>query len=223
MEAKKLHNQKKNRCVLFDMDGVVLDSMPYHVRAWKDAFKEHGMEVDEKLFYLYEGAIEPDVACTLFSKNGAAITTDEFFEIHSMQKRYFMERYAEKVRPFRDVPKLLEKLKESKVKTALVTSSHKDILEAVLPKPLKALFDHVVTGDEVKKRKPHPDPYLAGLSGIGANRANGAIAVENAPAGIESAKRAGLSCIAITTTLSKKHLCNADLVIDNHGELINLL
>ncbi len=218
-----MDNNKKINSVLFDMDGVILDSMPFHVAAWKDAFREREMEVDEGLFYLYEGAMEPEVACRLFSKNGTKLTIRDFFEIHERQKRIFLERYAHRVTPFEGALELLKWLKETGMPVGLVTSSHGEILDAVLPGPLRDLFDHIVTGDTVRRRKPHPEPYLAGLRGLGASKDRGSIAVENAPAGIESALNAGLSCIAITTTLPRKHLKDAHKVVQNHQELFKEL
>ena len=218
-----MNNNKKINSVLFDMDGVILNSMPFHVAAWKDAFREREMEVDEWLFYLYEGAMEPEVACRLFSKNGTKLTIRDFFEIHERQKRIFLERYAQKVSPFEGALELLKWLKETGVPVGLVTSSHGDILDAVLPPPLRELFGHIVTGDMVSRRKPHPEPYLAGLRGLGARKGMGNIAVENAPAGIESAKNAGLSCIAITTTLPRKHLKDAHKVVRDHHHLLKEL
>ncbi len=222
MRQKKVDLSQKIYGALFDMDGVILDSMPYHVKAWKDAFKDKGLKVDEKFFYLYEGAIEPEVACRLFGQNGADLSLNDFFQIHQLQKRYFLERYSSRVKPFDGAAELIEWLKTNGTKTALVTSSHEEILEAVLPEHLKTLFDYIVTGNSIKRRKPHPDPYLAGIKGIGAIPRNGSVAIENAPAGIESAKRAGLHCIAITTTLNRRYLKDADRIVDDHKELIEM-
>ncbi len=222
MKHKKMELLQKSHGVLFDMDGVILDSMPYHVQAWKDAFGDKDLEVDERLFYLYEGAIEPEVACKLFSQNGARLSLQDFFQIHHLQKQYFLERYSNCVKPFAGVAELLEWLKAEGIKIALVTSSHDEILDAVLPKQLKILFDCIVTGDNIKRRKPHPDPYLAGISGIGIKAGNGNVAIENAPAGIESAQKAGLKCIALTTTLNRKYLKKADKIIDDHKELLEI-
>jgi len=218
-----MKKEYKINSVLFDMDGVILNSMPFHVAAWKDAFRERDMEVNEGLFYLYEGAMEPEVACRLFSKNGTKLAIRDFFEIHEHQKRIFLEKYAHRVTPFEGALKLLKWLKETGVPIGLVTSSHGEILDAVLPDPLRELFGHIVTGDTVSRRKPHPEPYLAGLRGLGASTDRGNIAIENAPAGIESAKNAGLSCIAITTTLPRRHLKDAHKVVQNHQELFKEL
>ncbi len=218
-----MENNEKINSVLFDMDGVILNSMPFHVKAWKDAFMERDLEVDERIFYLYEGAMEPDVACALFAENGTELTISDFFEIHERQKRIFLGKYAHRVRPFKDAIELVKWIEETGVPVGLVTSSHGEILDAVLPGQLRDLFGHIVTGDTVSRRKPHPEPYLAGLRGIGASKSMGNIAVENAPAGIESAKNAGLSCIAITTTLPRKYLEDAHKVVQDHEELFKEL
>ncbi len=211
------------KAILLDMDGVVINSMPYHVKAWKKAFKEHEFDVNERLFFLYEGAIEPGIACKLFKKNGTNITEKLFFQILKRQKDIFLNEFAPLIKPFDNIPEILATLKSLGLKMALVTSSHKEILEAVLPTKLHDLFDHIVTGDQVKKRKPHPDPYIAGLKGLNITSPKGSIAVENAPSGIKSAKRAGLNCIAITTTLPPKELSEADKIIDSHEKLLNYL
>ena len=203
---------------LFDMDGVVLDSMPYHVRAWQEAFLEFGLDVPERLLFIYEGAIEPDTAAQLFCKNGCKVTMEEFQSILQRQKEIFMSHYCSHIRPFPEIPQILMELREKGTLTALVTSSHSDILASILPQDLVELFDCVITGDSVTRRKPHPDPYLKAIEALGLGT-DSCLAIENAPAGIESAKRAGLKCIAIKTTLGDRDLAGADLVVNDHKEL----
>ncbi len=208
--------------LLFDLDGVILDSMPWHVKAWQEAFSALGLEVPEEAIYLHEGAIELETARKIFEDQGVEPTPEFFREAFRLQKRIFTEKYRHQVRPFPGVDEHLRELKREGRRLALVTSSHREILEEVLPRSLETLFDLIVTGDRVPRRKPHPDPYLAGLSGLGLTREE-ALAVENAPAGIRSAKSAGLFCIAITTTLPPKYLKEADLVVENHLRLFGVL
>ena len=70
--------KEKTKSVLFDMDGVILDSMPYHVRAWQEALSEQGFSVSAELLYLHEGAIEPDTAAAIFQDNERFIDADMF-------------------------------------------------------------------------------------------------------------------------------------------------
>ncbi len=208
--------------LLFDMDGVILDSMPWHVRAWREAFASLGLDIPEEDIYLHEGAIELDTARDLFRRQGVEPTEEFFREAFRRQKKIFREKYQHKVRPYPEVPDLLADLRREGRRLALVTSSHREILEEVFPASLARLFHFIVTGDQVSRRKPFPDPYLTGLTGLRA-RPEEALAVENAPAGVRSAKSAGLFCVALTTTLPPERLEEADLVVEDHQKLARIL
>ena len=210
------------RSVLFDMDGVILDSMPYHVRAWQEALSERGFSVSAELLYLHEGAIEPDTAAAIFQDNKRFIDADMFHEILERQMEIFTTRYQPMIKPFPDVPQILRRLCDAGWQLALVTSSHEEILKKVLPSEIKGYMDHIVTGNQVNRRKPFPDPFLAVLSALGQGP-EACLVVENAPAGIKAAKAADLHCVAITTTLSEKYLSEADAVLRSHTALIDYI
>ncbi len=105
-----------------------------------------------------------------------------------------------------------------KIKIGLVTASHYDQLGRLMDARLLSKFNFIVTGDEVKKGKPDPEPYLKGIEGLKL-AADECIAIENAPLGINSAKSAGLYCIGICSTLDPKSLCGADEIINKFNEL----
>ena len=210
------------RSVLFDMDGVILDSMPYHVRAWQEALSEQGFSVSAELLYLHEGAIEPDTAAAIFQDNERFIDADLFHEILERQMEIFAARYQPMIKPFPGVVQILRRLCDAGLQLALVTSSHVEILKKVLPPEIKSYMDHIVTGDQLSRRKPFPDPFLAALSALGQGP-EACLVVENAPAGIMAAKAADLHCVALTTTLSEKHLSEADAILSSHAELIDYI
>jgi len=210
------------RSVLFDMDGVILDSMPYHVRAWQEALSEQGFSVSAEMLYLHEGAIEPDTAAAIFKDNKRFINADMFHEILVRQMEIFVTRYQLMIKPFPEVPQILKRLCDAGWQLALVTSSHVEILKKVLPSGIKGYMDHIVTGDQVNRRKPFPDPYLAALSAL-EQGPEACLVVENAPAGIMAAKAAAIHCVALTTTLSEEHLSEADAVLTSHTELIDYI
>lgn len=208
--------------IFFDLDGVILDSMPYHAQAWILAFREFGLEFSEEEILLHEGAIELDTALTLFTSKGVNPTPQFFAEAFKLQKRIFKEKFSSLVKPFPEIPDILNALKKEGRKLSLVTSSSEEILREVLPTPLIHLFEVIITGDKVEKRKPHPAPYLKAKDFFGAKSEEIAV-VENAPAGVLSAKRANLFCIGITTTLRAEHLSLADIIVNNHRELKEIL
>ncbi len=210
------------RYVFFDLDGVILDSMKYHAKAWLEAFSYFGLTFKEEEIYLHEGAIELDTAKGLFLRRGINPTQEFFAKAFRLQKQIFLEKYAKLVRPFPEVPEILFSLKKEGRMLALVTSSHAEILAKVFPKNLAKFFDLILTGDKVGRRKPFPDPYLKALEGLMAKNEESMV-VENAPAGIQSAKSAGLFCVAIKTTLPEEHLKQADLIVEDHSHLHQVL
>ncbi len=206
------------KAVLFDMDGVILDSMPYHVKAWQQAMEEWGLSVPAHLIYLHEGAIEPETAVAIFRQNDCPIDEETFHNILARQREIFTTEFQDKIRPFPGVPELLEDLRSRGHEVALVTSSHSEILNEVLPREIREMMSHIVTGDQVTRRKPFPDPYLKAFNALGLPRSRCTV-VENAPAGIQAAKAAQLTCLALTTTLPEEYLTGADAIFPSHSLL----
>ena len=84
----------------------------------------------------------------------------------------------------------------------------------------RACFDFILTGDEIERAKPDPEPYLTAARRIGLEPGE-CIVIENAPLGIEAAKAAGMQCIAVESTLKRDHLGSADYIFKDIGELID--
>jgi beta-phosphoglucomutase len=84
------------------------------------------------------------------------------------------------------------------------------------------LFDIIITGDEMERGKPNPDPYLKALEKLDLTK-NECIAIENSPFGITAAKRAELFCVAVASTLEPEKLQHADTVFEDHTALFNYL
>jgi beta-phosphoglucomutase len=210
------------KTVLFDMDGVILDSMPCHVKAWQEAMAEEGFEVQEELIYLHEGAIEPETAVSIFSGNGCRMTESGFSRVLSRQIEIFRKRYFSSVRPYPGVADILDDLKEDGWNMALVTSSHSSVVEDVLPASIRNSMSCIISGDMVEKRKPDPGPYIEAMKRMQVMPSDCTV-VENAPAGIRAARAASAKCVAIKTTLSAEHLSEADYIADDHEQMCRLV
>ena len=101
-----------------------------------------------------------------------------------------------------------------------MTGTARHELHRILPEKFYDLFSVIVTGSDVKKGKPDPEPYVAALDKLKL-KPNKAIVIENAPFGIRSAKAAGLKVIALETSLSKKYLSEADFIFSSFKNFVN--
>ena len=121
-----------------------------------------------------------------------------------------------------DVLYVVESLKKNGKSLAVVSASSKEKLEKTVPKDFLEKFDAVVCSEDYFNGKPDPEPYLTAMKNLNVSPEE-CIVVENAPLGIKSAKKAGAYCIALTTTLDKEYLKEANVILNNHEELISYL
>ncbi len=207
---------------LFDLDGVILNSMPYHTKAMQQACFISEINISEEIILNNEGAITYELLKEIAKNSNVFLTKEKYFEIINNHKKIFIEKYAKEVKPYYGILELFYKLKSYDKKLAIITGSDKDIVDVDLPKEISNLVDVIITADKIQYRKPHPQPYQKALELLGAKKEE-SLAVENSPTGILSAKNAGLYCIAIATTLPKEKLSLADVVLGNHSELANYI
>ena len=207
---------KKFKAVLFDMDGIIVDTMPYHFISWFEVLKHYGVRVSPMTVFEMEGAKWAAVIELAYRQSGKKLyagAADKIrFEREKIFKKYF-SRYI-----FNGMPKLLKLLKRQGVLIGIVSGSSLKEAKRFLPKNLYGLFDVIVPGDMIKRSKPYPDPYLAASKKLGVTPKE-CLVIENAPYGIESAKAANMNCIAVATSLAKDKLSQADRVFNTHKEL----
>jgi len=182
------------------MDGVLYDSMPYHVQAWDETILSLGMDSDPKDYYLFEGMTGGATIDILFNRAYGYGATDEQKEtIYAQKAKRFVELNREP-HPMPGAKEVLETVKRMGIKRVVVTGSGQPTLFGNLEKNFPGAFekDLMVTSFDVKFGKPHPEPYLLGLEKAGVT-AGEAIAIENAPLGVQSAVAAGIYTIAVNT------------------------
>lgn len=207
------------KTLIFDMDSVLVDSMPYHVQAMQRIFDQMGVHMDHKVIYEREGEKTIDIVRLLLEKESV---NDGRFNLEEIVKRYIEEfKLLVKLRTFDGMPKCLEILRQ-RYKLAVVSGADRPIVHDVLENLYPGIFSVVVTGDDIVHGKPAPDPYLKAVEMLGMHK-DECIVIENAPVGVQAAKAAGLCCIAVPTYLDPQELQMADLVVMDHDILINLL
>lgn len=204
------------KAVIFDMDGVLLDSMKFHVRAWQDVFKRYGLDIPALEVYNREGESWRKSASDFLIMAGLNPAPDLVEQVFAKREQIFKKIFKPEV--FADAIPLLNLLKQKKLKLGLVTATLKKNVVNMLPENIINFFDALVCGGETKNGKPHPEPYLKALEKLRVS-AKEAIVIENAVYGIQSAKNAGIRCIGLTTSVPKEYLSKADYIMGSLCEI----
>jgi beta-phosphoglucomutase len=195
--------------VIFDMDGVIVDGMPYHIKSWKDALSTIDMFVSDLDIYLMEGMTGRETMEIFVKKSDISISDETADKIIKLKRKIFNDIFT--VTLIKGIKSLLLELRDRQYNLALVTGTRLEVVKKVLQVGLENIFEVIVTGEMVNKGKPNPEPYLKAVDELNATKEN-CIVIENAPAGITSAKSAGLTCFAVQTSLSEEYLQDADRV-----------
>lgn len=198
------------KAVLFDMDGVLFDSMPLHAKCWVAACSKFGLKATERQTYLHEGRTA-FATMNIFALEqwGREATEEEVEEIYREKCRLFNDCKEAPKMPGAD--SLLAKIKAAGLKIAVVTGSGQASLLGRLERHYSGYFlpELIVSSKDCKYGKPNPDPYLLGLERTGVE-ADEAVVVENAPLGVEAGRAAGIFTIAVNTgPLADKELLDA--------------
>lgn len=190
---------KRFKAALIDMDGVLYDSMPGHVRAWHRLMTELGVECTRDEFYLYEGMTGPATINLLFTRAfGKTCSEERCRELYEVKSRYFKELGEARKMP--GAARMLGALKAGGIHRVLVTGSAQKSLLGKLGRDYPGIFgeDKKVTALDVRRGKPDPEPYLTGALKAGAEPKD-CMVIENAPLGVRAGKAAGCFTIAVTT------------------------
>lgn len=191
--------KKKIKAVLFDMDGVLFNSMPYHAEAWHKVMLAHGLTLSREEAYMHEGRTGAATINIVFQRELGREATPEEIESIYQEKSILFNSYTEAER-MPGAWELLQKVKADGLVPMVVTGSGQlsllDRLEHNFPGTFRK--ELMVTAFDVKYGKPHPEPYLMALKKGGLN-ADKAVVVENAPLGVEAGHKAGIFTIAVNT------------------------
>jgi HAD superfamily hydrolase (TIGR01509 family) len=208
------------RAVFFDFDGTLIDSMPAHVSAWSEILAGIGIQLADKYFELHEGERAEDTISRLLREHGKHFSNEERDALIERKRALYRTRAPKGLIP--EARQLVDVLHKREIHCDIVTGSVRKNLDAVLSREEIELFRHIITPEDYASGKPRPDPFLTAIQRSGLLPAH-CMVLENAPLGIQSAKAAGLKTIAITTTLPKPVLADADVIINNFKEFIDYL
>jgi len=208
---------KYNFAVIFDMDGVMIDNRRYHKRAWFQFEKKYNLRVSEsqKKKHVY-GRTNDDIFEYFFKKR---LPKSENKRLSEEKETIYRKSYAKHVKPVKGLIKFLDEIKKNKVKTAIATSAGVKNVNFVLGKTkTRKYFSIIVDERDVTRGKPDPQVYIKTAKKLKV-KPKDCIVFEDALSGVESALRAKMKVVAITTGNTKKELSHAHYVINDFTQI----
>jgi beta-phosphoglucomutase len=178
--------------LIFDLDGVLVNSMPSHFQAWKAAFaKVAGIEIAERDVYLLEGMRGIELVQKIFEQKNFS-KRSLVRKVHDEKARIF--KAIRSSEPFEGVREMIAGMECSK---AVVSGSTRNDVETILEEAFgRDRFDAIITADDIEKGKPDPSAFLEALERIKVSPKD-AVIVENAPLGVMAANNAGIGCYLV--------------------------
>lgn len=199
------------KAVLFDMDGVLVDSEEFICKAAIEMFREKGLNVKPEDFIPFVGTGENRYIGGVAEKYNFPLVIDR-------DKKRTYEIYEQivrnKLKPLPGVQDFIASCRNKNLRIAVATSADEvkmkiNLREIGIP---AETFDATVNGLEIERKKPYPDIYLKAAELLGVEPKK-CLVVEDAPNGIQAAKAAGMKCLAVMSSFSEKELYNADWIV----------
>lgn len=209
------------RALVFDMDGTMVDSMPAHAKSWEEFAHRHGLHMP--VAEILQRTTGRNGAECIRELMGHGIGDDEAWKLIGEKEAIYREIFARDFRPVPGFARFVEKARDRALKIAVATAGDQQNLAFVLKHlGLGIPPDAAVRGDEGLPGKPQPDIFLAAARKLGFGPAE-CIVFEDAPFGIEAARRAGMRAVAVLTTHGADELAGPHVIaqVRDYQELMN--
>jgi HAD superfamily hydrolase (TIGR01509 family) len=201
------------------MDGVIIDSQPYHFAVEEKMCRELGIDVSIEESHSFVGMAGAKVWSYLKGKFGLKESIRELMAFENKARIAFLSS-LENLQPIPGVVGLMEELKQHDIKTALASSSSVEVIEIFISKlRIKDYFRKIISGDSVEKGKPDPDIFIHTAQALQEAAAD-CVVIEDSANGVKAAKLASMKCIGFRNANSgAQDLSLADRVIDDFGAI----
>lgn len=198
------------KAVLFDLDGVLVDSAPYHFQAWRELFRQVGREYGEKEFGETFGLRNDAILRYMLGER----PREEMARLAVGKEELFRAQIGGRIEAGAGASELVGRLKAAGLALAIVTSTPRANVELILGAlGLDDAFPVIVAEEDVRRGKPDPEGFLRAAQRLGVPPVE-CVVLEDAPEGIEAAKAAGMRCVGVATSRSVEALGQADLVVE---------
>ena len=204
------------KAVIWDMDGVIVDTALYHEEAWRETFHKRGMEFTSADFRHSFGQRNDTIITGVL---GQTVSQEVIDTIADEKETSFRWRIRRHIEPLPGVIGLLEALAAARFQQALASSAPLQNVRMIMKDiGIERYFDSIVTEKDVTEGKPSPQGFLLAARRLGVEPED-CIVIEDAVAGVAAAKRAGMGCVAVTNTHPRSSLREADLIVGSLEEV----
>jgi beta-phosphoglucomutase family hydrolase len=205
------------KAVIFDLDGVLVESEHLHIEAEKQTLLKYGVQISSEELHRYTGTTASFMFTELIRRYKLNTT---FKKIFDEKEKILFKLLKNNVKPTKGVMHLLIKLKRENIKLAVASSSHKKLINYLLEQiDIAGCFDFVVSSEDVAYGKPDPEIFLKAASGLSVGL-DECLVIEDSKLGVEAAKKAGMKCVGYRNPHSgDQDLSEADIVIDSFSKL----
>ncbi len=207
------------KAVIFDLDGTLVDNIPYHKDAWLAFLRDHEIYLDEESFPAQNHGMIEEMMFRFFGPN---LTNSQLLQFSEEKERIYRELYRPHIVEVEGLTNFLESIFLRKVRIGLATMGDQNNIDFTLDSlGIRRFFHSTTGGHEVRKGKPDPEIYELALTKIGM-KSSDCLAFEDSIGGVRSAISAGIRVVGITTTHSREELLDfgCEFTIDGFGELL---
>lgn len=198
--------------VIFDLDGVLVDSSAFHRESWRIVGQERGFVMTDELFWRTFGMPNRQIIPMLL---GRTPDEAELQEISERKEEVYRELARGRMRPLPGAVELVRDAARSGFRIALGSSTPRSNIEVVLEAlGVRDCFPHIVCSDDVQHGKPHPEVFLKAAEKLGLPPTR-CVVIEDAVVGVQAAKAAGACCLAVATTHPAHKLAEADRTVES--------
>jgi len=210
------------KAVIFDMDGVIIDSEPLHFESDRMTMKFYEKEITDEELNNYVGVSNPVMWGELRDKYKLMASVEELLEKQFCYKKHLIGN--KKLEPIMGIRKLLEDLRSSGIRIGLASSSSREFIELILSNlEVEEYFDVIISGEDVQKSKPAPDIFLKAAAGLNIEPIN-CLVIEDSSHGVKAARLANMKCIGFSNPNSgNQNLSLADTIVCSIEEINDII
>jgi beta-phosphoglucomutase len=207
----------KEIAVIFDMDGVICHTNPYHSLAFREFFSARNLAPTDEEFAQHMFGKSNSYILTHFLKR--PVTGEEFLQMEEEKEGLFRKIYEPHIEPILGIVEFISDLKNNGVKLGVATSAPRANLDLILGKvPLRRHFGSILASEDVKRHKPDPEVYLNSAINLGVSPQQ-CLVFEDSFSGVSAALNAGMRVAGVLSSHTKEELPSCDLYIDNYAGL----